>query len=401
MKYIESYNIKNQTKRNRIIGKIEGAKTEPTIVFFAGIHGNEKAGVYALQKVFKQLIKEHIKGTIYGILGNLEALDKNQRYIDEDLNRLWTKSQIDVLKTAKTLNIEQIQQIELFNILKEILKTHSGALYFIDLHTTSSKTLPFITINDAIINRKFSNLFPVPIVLGIEEYLNGPLLSYINELGYVSLGFESGQHDESVSIQNSIAFINLALVFTGLIKKENSLNYSEHCNQLKKESKQNITIFEVVYLHRIQAKHHFKMLEGFKSFQNIKKGVLLAHNNSTKILSKHNGNIFMPLYQKQGNEGFFIIKPIKPFLLNLSELLRRFNADNLLVVLPGITWFNKQKGVLYVNLKVARFLAKPIFHLLGYRNKQIDATHIKMYNRERLSKIKLYKKEMWYKKAKN
>ena len=39
-----------------------------------------------------------------------------------------------------------------------------------------------------------------PIVLGIEEYLQGPLLSYINTLGYVSLGFESGQHDNKQAI---------------------------------------------------------------------------------------------------------------------------------------------------------------------------------------------------------
>ena len=35
---------------------------------------------------------------------------------------------------------------------------------------------------------------------GIEEYLNGPLLSYINELGYVAFGFEGGQHDDISAI---------------------------------------------------------------------------------------------------------------------------------------------------------------------------------------------------------
>ena len=87
--------------------------------------------------------------------------------------------------------------------------------------------MPFITINDALINRKFSEQFPVPIVLGIEEYLNGPLLSYINQMGYVSLGFESGQHDDFSAITNSIAFVYLALVYSGVLKEEAVINFSK------------------------------------------------------------------------------------------------------------------------------------------------------------------------------
>lgn len=77
----------------------------------------------------------------------------------------------------------------MFTLLEDIINSNFGPFYFIDFHTTLSKTLPFITINDVVIDRKFSKFFLVPIALGIEEYLNGPLLSYINELGYVSLGF--------------------------------------------------------------------------------------------------------------------------------------------------------------------------------------------------------------------
>jgi hypothetical protein len=46
-------------------------------------------------------------------------------------------------------------------------------------------SLPFITINDALINLKFSNCSPISIVLEIEEYLEGPILNYLNSLGYV------------------------------------------------------------------------------------------------------------------------------------------------------------------------------------------------------------------------
>ena len=206
---------------HRIIGKIKGKNAGPTVVFFAGIHGNEFAGVHALIEVFSRLSEDDINGTVYGIAGNLPALEKSQRYLEEDLNRIWTKERIEVLPSKTERSIEENEQSEMLEILNDILRLHKGPLYFIDFHTTSSKTIPFITINDALINRIFSKKFPVPIVLGIEEYLHGPLLSYINALGYVSLGFESGQHDdEQARIEQHFLCISNIGVFRGHKKGE-------------------------------------------------------------------------------------------------------------------------------------------------------------------------------------
>lgn len=397
MTRVHSKALEKTTSVNRIIGKIKGEEGQPTIVFFAGIHGNETSGIFALQEVFKSIESLNIQGSVFGVSGNLKALELNKRFIDEDLNRIWTHDRLDYLNEKVNHNAEEQEQTELFELLKEIITTNSGPLYFIDLHTTSSRTLPFITINDALINRKFSKLFPVPIVLGIEEYLNGPLLSYINELGYVSLGFESGQHDAAHAISNHISFAYLALVYTKILNKEDVSDCMKHYNRLKKASKNESEISEVVHLHKILESENFKMLNGFKSFQNIKKGTKLAISNNKEIVSKHNATLFMPLYQDIGDDGFFIIRKIRPFFLSLSAVLRRFKADNLLVLFPGITWQDKRKHVLQVNLKVARYMAKPIFHLFGYRNKRIDRTHVKLYNRERIAKRDMYKKEDWFK----
>lgn len=397
MTQVHSKALQKTTRINRIIGKLEGENPGPTIVCFAGIHGNETSGVFALQQVFEEIKPFKINGAIYGISGNLKALEVNKRFIDEDLNRIWTHNRLNNLKNRHKLNTEEKEQKELFDLLKEIITTNPGPFYFIDFHTTSSRTLPFITINDALINRKFSRQFPVPIVLGIEEYLNGPLLSYINELGYVSLGFESGQHDEVNAVSNHISFAYLALIFTKILKKEDVPDYEKHFNRLKKASENESEISEVVHLHKIVENENFKMLNGFESFQNIKKGTKLAISNNKEIVSEHNAILFMPLYQDEGDDGFFIIRKIKPIFLSLSAVLRKFKADNLLVLFPGITWEDKRKHVLQVNLRVARYFAKPIFHLLGYRNKRIDRTHVRLYNRERIAKVKMYKEEEWFK----
>lgn len=382
----------------RFIGKVLGENPGPTFVIFAGIHGNETAGVFAAESILKTISSKIVKGTIYAISGNLKALKNNQRFIYNDLNRLWTPENIVSIKQKTHLNPDEEELVVLLDILNNILETGNPPFYFIDLHTTSSKTLPFITINDALINRKFSKHFPVPIVLGIEEYLTGPLLSYVNQLGYVSLGFESGQHDESQAVTNSVAFLKMALVIAGVLSKDDVNDFNNCFNQLKTQSMNHQSFLEVIHLHKIEKDEQFKMLNGFKSFQTIKKGVPLAVSNGTNVFSKRNGIIFMPLYQKQGSEGFFIIRTIKPFFLRLSAFLRRIRVDNLLVLLPGISWLNRKEGTLKVNLKVTKFYAKAIFHLLGYRSRHTDETHLRLNNRERVAKTVMYKKEKWYRK---
>jgi len=383
----------------RIINKIEGNPQGPTIVFFAGIHGNEPAGVLALEQELKKLekYKHLIEGTIYGICGNLKALEAKRRYIEEDLNRIWEANHLNSLHEKQSLNPEEQEQALVFELLQDILNTEKAPFYFIDFHTTSSKTIPFITINDATINRKFSGLFPVPIVLGIEEHLNGPLLSYINELGYVSLGFESGQHDEKEAVENAIAFIHLTLLFAGSTSTAHFPEQYIYFNQLKKAAAGIRDVFEVIDLYSIKKNENFEMQPGFKSFQKIEKEVVLATSDLIPIQSNYKGRIFMPLYQREGKEGFFIIKKIRPIYLKASLWVRNLKFDSLFSLFPGINWENDDKKALVVDLKIAKFLVKPLFHLLGYRNRQINEDHIRLHNRERASKTDMYKNQFWFK----
>lgn len=383
---------------DRIIGKVEGERNGPTILFFAGIHGNEPAGVLALEQVLSQLDskREYIAGTIYGIIGNRAALFNKRRYMDEDLNRIWINTYIDNLEVKVNLLEEEKEMKELLNLIKTITKEKTGPVYFIDFHTTSSKSFPFITINDALINRKFAMKFPVPIVLGIEEYLEGPMLSYINKEGFVAIGFEAGQHQDEKSVKNTVSFIFLTLVLTEAINKNDFDDVDSHYANLEKNASHLKEIYEIVYLHKIAAWDKFAMLAGFESFQPIKKDTNLAIHNEEYVKSPLSGRIFMPLYQSQGSDGFFIIRRIPYWILKLSAFLRKYKTDNLLTLLPGVSWESRDKKVLKVNLKTARFLAKPLFHLLGYRVRVTEGHYLKLSNRERATKKKMYKKTTWW-----
>lgn len=389
-----------QNKIQRIIGHIKGNTEGPTIVFFAGVHGNEPAGVKALEQVFHELKnqKERLFGECYGLAGNINALEAKLRFIDEDLNRIWSFERMNG-STSSNLDqsLEEHEMLDLYQLIKEILEMGTPPFYFIDLHTTSGDTIPFIVMNDSLLNRKFTQHFPLPIVLGIEEYLSGALLSFINELGYVSIGFESGQHHDENAVKHAKLFIEYTLALIGFNVVSNSKL------DLLKSTLGNATathqrFFEIYYQYLIKENARFKMMPGFENFQTVSKGVTIALNGDGIITAKKRRQLFMPLYQSKGYEGFYFIRSIPYLFLKMSEYCRLLKMDRVLVLLPGVSWASTKKGSLVVNKKVARFFAKSIFHLLGYRTREVNEDKLILKSREHNSKNREYQQEPWYKK---
>lgn len=388
-----SSTIDKSIPTKRFIGHIKGAHEGPTLIFIAGIHGNEPSGVYALRKVLHGLEgeKNKFRGNLYAINGNLPALKKGIRYLKHDLNRLWTADTIAQIRNDKIDDRaqESAQLTEIYQSIEKIIATEKGPFYFFDLHTTSSKTIPFITLNDSLLNRKYTSHYPVPLILGIEEFLEGALLSYINEKGYVAFGFEGGQHDDPSSIHNHIAFIMLSLVFSGCMD-EASIDFRKYYHHLSHKVANSRQFYEIVTRYEIKPFEEFDMFDGFTNFQRIKKGDRLATSNGRPIFSEGNGLIFMPLYQGKGNDGYFIIQKTPILFLKISTVLRKIRFDKILPLLPGVRWSSTEQDELIVNLKVARFFTRKFLHLLGYRNKRIDKTHLKVKNREAASKASEY-----------
>ncbi|MEP0985647.1 succinylglutamate desuccinylase/aspartoacylase family protein [Ekhidna sp.] len=383
---------------NRIIANIKSEQAGPTLIFVGGIHGNEPAGVFALQRVAEHLTNEKINlnGNIICLAGNLRALKKGIRYHKEDLNRVWTKDRISHLpESTKDVAHEEIaEQIEIYAEIQKILKTNTGPFYFFDIHTTSSETLPFLTVNDSLLNRAYTSQYPLPMILGIEEYLNGPILSYINELGYVAFGFEAGQHDDLSSIENAEAFCYLSMVFTGVLSKDD-IAFQHFFNLLAKTAGDIKNVYEIYFRYLIKNGEKFAMEPGFFNFQRVHKNQLVAISNGKEVRSKTNGRIFMPLYQSQGVDGFFAIRRIRRSFLRLSEKLRKLRADRILAWLPGIKWVDPEKSTLLVNKRVARFLAKDVLHLFGYRQIYRDKYELKMINREAKARTEDYQDTSW------
>ena len=378
--------------KNRILGRVRttrhSSQTHPTVTFFAGLHGNEPSGIHALKRLLAKLepLRHELAGDVLCLAGNLPALESNQRFIRRDLNRIWTPDHIGrARQTDLPLdeNVpEFIQQREILQIIDPLLESPPGPLYFIDLHTTSAPSVPFITLNDQLANRRFAMKFPLPAVLGLEEYLAGPMLCYLNEFGHIAIGFEAGQHVDQRSIDYHESFAWLTLVYANVLTEAQVPDFADHAARLKAATQNVHGIFEVVCRHAVESEDQFHMRPGFQNFQTVTKGDVIAQDAKGDIRIPQSGRIFMPLYQSWGNDGFFLVRRIPRWALALSSLLRQIHSENLLVWLPGVSHSPDQPETLIVNRRVARFLANEIFHLLGYRRKQIDGDFLIFSRRE-------------------
>lgn len=361
-------------KGEHLIGEFVGDETGATLIVFGSVHGNESAGALALQKISKILpaFAHVLRGRVFFLAGNTRAMEKGIRFIDSDLNRHWTLENVkhnSPNSHITTKRAEDHEQTELLIHLDEILKTAKSEVYALDLHSTSADGVPFATVGDTLRNRDFAQKFPITILLGIEEQLDGTILEYLNNRGAVTLGYEGGQHYAEKTIAAHEALVWLALVNSGILVEKDLPEFEKH-KEVLHEATGKPRIVEIRYRHAITEFDDFKMELGFENFQPVNSGEILAYDRNGVIKSAENGLILMPLYQKLGEDGFFLGREIAPFWLKLSGILRRWKFGNLMRFLPGVKRSEFDAETFEINTKIARFFPLQIFHLLGFRKRR-------------------------------
>ncbi|MFQ5744312.1 MAG: succinylglutamate desuccinylase/aspartoacylase family protein, partial [Acidobacteriota bacterium] len=358
----------------RCVGSFAGHAAGPTLICVGGIHGDEPAGVLALRRVFDKLQERRppFRGELVGLAGNRKALAAGQRFLARDLNRIWSGECMRQLEPAlrdsrpsRPLDAEGEEQWELLEAVYASFERARGEIYFLDLHTSSADGEPFVCIGDTLRNRAFARGFPVPVILGLEECIDGALLEYLNDLGLVTMGVEAGQHQRATSVDHHEAFIWLALLRAGNLAPEDLPWAAAYRRRLRHTCRRLPAIMEVRHRHPIEPEDEFHMEPGFRNFQMVDSGQLLARDRQGEIFASEAGRILLPLYQGLGSDGFFITCQVRALWLQLSRLLRHLPLDPLLRWLPGVRRHARKPATLIVDRRTARWFAIEIFHLLG------------------------------------
>lgn len=311
----------------RIIGTYTGAEGGALVLVFGAVHGNEPAGVRALQEIFSMLEREPVvnpefefRGRLVGVVGNLQAYSTQKRFLDRDLNRLWTPVNLHRIQQAgpASLQNEDKELAELLDLVHEEIRTcRPEALVLLDLHTTSADGGIFCIPSDDRASLRLAKELHAPVILGMLDGLEGTLLHFAAgnhfEIGgypkySIGAAFESGQHDDPLSVSRSIAAIVNCLRAAGCIRPEDV--DSRHESILRTFSDPLPKVTRLRHVHHIRPGDNFDMRPGYVNFQPIQKGEHLANDVGGPVLAPEDGLILMPLYQPQGSDGFFVVTEI-------------------------------------------------------------------------------------------
>ena len=355
----------------RVVGRYRGIRPGPLVIFIAGLHGNEPAGVVALERLFRVLDTElpPCRGEILGLAGNLTALASGRRYLVSDLNRSWTRRRIAAIRTQQT-DEEQREQFELLEILEETLRGRESEAIILDLHTTSADSIPFFTLGDTLRNREFAGKLELPLVLGIEEQIHGALLEFLNARGPITIGVEGGRHDDPASVDYHEHVLWAALAEAGCLTPDDVPDYAERMAALAAARGDLPPVFEVRARKAVAPGDGFVMRPGFANFAAIRAGQPLADDSEGEVQAPEDGRIFLPLYQDQGDDGFFVVRPVRPSWLRVSSLLRHLRLYSVARLMPGVRRSRRRPDTLIVDRRVARWYVIEVFHLLGYRRRR-------------------------------
>ncbi len=311
----------------RLIGRYTGNEPGALVIVTAAIHGNEPAGVHALEEVFRLLALEPqvnpsfvFRGRLVGLMGNIQAYAARQRFLEQDLNRMWTPLHLRRLQqtppTERRAEWREIGEL-LQAVHNELLSYKPEALILLDLHTTSADGGIFCIPTDDSASLRLAKELCAPVVLGLLDGLEGTLLHYVagNHFevgGYphhsVGVAFEAGQHNDPQSVSRSVAAIVNALRAAGCIRPEDVDNRHERI--LRTFSAPLPKVTRLRYVHHIRPGDTFGMKPGYVNFQPICRGEHLADDASGPVLAPDDGLILMPLYQPLGTDGYFLVQEV-------------------------------------------------------------------------------------------
>jgi len=289
------------------------------VVAIGGVHGNEPAGVLALERLFDMLEEEprinpgfSFKGDLLALRGNLAALAAGVRFIDADLNRIWRPLDDgpEMILTSEDRELHEL----LTAIETAVEEAPLSELVLLDLHTTTATGGIFAITGDDIPSLSLAAEMAVPVIKGMLSGLQGTTLHYFRgdhfatNLPVRAVSFEAGSHHDPHSVDLSLAATVNLLRALGCVREGDVSTF--HDDRLRQSSSHLPRLTELAYIHHIphDGSDGFRMRSGFRNFQPVEKGEFIATDNNGKITVPVDGYLLMPLYQKQGDEGFFVVQ---------------------------------------------------------------------------------------------
>lgn len=300
----------------RILCDIAHSTAGPLLIAVAAVHGNEPSGVRAIEG-FSSLFRETkgVQGRFVGIVGNKRALEAQRRFIDIDLNRAWTTETIERVLNRNLQFVEEYELVEVKAVLDDLLSQYAAdeaPCFLIDLHSTSSESFPFIAsavapVGSTAVLQQVVQSLAVPRLTFSTDPVRGSLSTYYGSDHCPTCVFEAGNHSAQASVRAAEDALWSVAASIGLVSYKASevqtarQRLSEATGDVPRE-------VELYYRHAISPEDNFRMRPGYRNFQRVSCGEVIADDRSGPIAVPEDAYLIFPLYQPQGEDGFFLAR---------------------------------------------------------------------------------------------
>ncbi len=257
----------------------------PTVAIFGGVHGNERAGILAIDALRETLAID--RGTVYLVYANPKAITANQRLLKQNLNRLFLRG-----NTVATYEEKRA------NELMDLLDTCDALL---DLHSYND-----VQENANIFAICEENCSSVAQALGIPFRISGFTATeaggsdgymYLNNKVGVCVELGSINLSESMS-QEGVAIAQRFLQYLGCIEG----------NNIQPTSTQTALTANIMYKKQTD---DFRFTQPFNTLNPVAKGTVIAIDGPTEIIADQNVYILFPRTQFAiGTEAFILVNAV-------------------------------------------------------------------------------------------
>ncbi len=293
----------------------------PNVLVLGAVHGNEKAAIKSIKYFLEKLgiadrpgvyERDDVIGNLYLGFGNPKAIELDKRCVADDLNRIMYPELID--SKPKDDDSEDLKRArELAPLLRKID-------YFIDIHTTSSQTVPYIgmSVDDNKQRRELCKFVPAEFILTdpdrrltkLDLKVTPTMDAYVGLYGGIGIIYEAMNKDDIPVHQKGYVVASRILKEIGVVSE--ALLGVINVKVDDAEYHQDVYAFDK----KVIAKH------GVFSYQNgealnwqpVKKGeVVGSYENGEREIAEIDGRIVFPSIPsriKKGESLFYIARKI-------------------------------------------------------------------------------------------
>lgn len=277
----------------------KSANEGPVLAIFGAVHGNEKCGTAAIQRLIGEFDTGNLtlaRGRVILLpIANPGAYEKDVRFIDRNLNRYLTKD-IDPKGYEDFLN-------------PHICSTLDDADILLDLHSYESEGEEFIFLGESDEENEFAKS------LGVSDFVYGwseafasssakgsaesiGTTEYIRQKGGLGITLECGHHNNNTNLAVGYEAIIRALKHLDMIAEEWE-DVASNDNQPEMRCVKMQTVF--------YKEHEGQWTKAWKHYDAVSEGEVLAeYDNGEKITAPEDGFIVLPkAHAKIGGEWFY------------------------------------------------------------------------------------------------